>query len=289
MAVSEREAIAAPEWNRVNPLAAVDEIVGVRVHQVGQGDAISVLGPGTQPAVRIDYGGRGKSALRTGSSSDLVRRIDTALPVPAGQGVFLTHWDEDHWCSARAGAQAETNGAWITPRQLTSPRAVRASQRFSKVACVPETWGSRAILFEARNGDRLAMQKLARFNPTASGEDCNETGLVFAVLRKETREVIFLPGDAPFHAAPLYDRFDPRRWTMRGLCAYHHGSWNHWTSATDAFLHRWARPDRSQIVAFSYAEDNSYGHPHRDEYRAAFPQAKLIDTVTHGSCDILFS
>lgn len=290
MPVGVRQQITRPDWTRINPLASIESIAGVRIHHVGQGDAFAILGPDLNPVLRLDYGGRVSSPFRVpGGEPDRIAAINRELHVNDPTTVFLSHWDEDHWCSARPGTHVETRGRWVTPRQFTSPRAVAASTRMTSVHCVPESWGQTPFLFEARNGDHLLVQKIAAFNAGAPDDDCNINGLAFAVCAREQQEVIFLSGDAPPDLVDAYNGLDREAWTMRGLCAYHHGSVTHWTLDTDAFLDRWRDDTVEQEVVFSFGEKNSYGHPHRDAYSDRLPYALLTDAIGANYRDILFS
>lgn len=290
MAVRARKEIIRPDWVRDNPLASVDSIAGVRIHHVGQGDALALLGPDLEPVVRLDYGGRVSSPFRVpGGEHRRIALIDKKLPVGDPTTVFLSHWDEDHWCSARPGTQVETRGRWVTPRQFTSPRAVAASTRMRFVRCLPESWGQTPLVFKARDGDQLIVQKLAAFDVGALNADCNLNGLAFAICAREQREVIFLSGDAPPNLVGAYRGLDPDAWAMRGICAYHHGSVTHWTADTDAFLRRWRNDAVRQDIVFSYGAENAYGHPHRDAYAQQLPRAVLTDAIGSDYRDILFS
>src|SRR4051794_2498600 len=130
-ATLERDEITAAEAGitLVNPLAHCDAIGGVIVHDVGQGDSISIVDAFHQPLLRIDYGGQQSSPFKRWSGPARAGAIDAALPVQPDDPIMLTHWDEDHWCSARLGTQALAQGRWLAPRQWTSPRAVKRSAR----------------------------------------------------------------------------------------------------------------------------------------------------------------
>lgn len=266
--VQPREAITASqaELTLHNPLANCEAISGVVVHDVGQGDAISVLDEAGRCVLRIDYGGQQSSPFKAVAAAERADAIDRALPVAAGAQVMLTHWDEDHWSSARRGTQALSQGRWLVPRQWTSPRAVKRSALIKTVHCIPESLVGAVIKYEARNGDAVWWEKLQRFHPAAKDEDCNKTGVAFSVTSEMKNRVIFLPGDAPFDRVAHYriHREEERR--MRGLVAFHHGADTHWTRATRAFLQGWCDQSITQSVVFSCGDPNSHGHPREDGY-----------------------
>jgi hypothetical protein len=98
---------------RVAPLAGISRILGVRIFDVGQGDSIAVLGGvngQVKPVVQVDYGGRQGNPF-TGSAD-----IDRRMPVAAGQLLMLSHWDEDHWCTANKVPSPRQRNGWCRAR-----------------------------------------------------------------------------------------------------------------------------------------------------------------------------
>lgn len=267
-----------------DPLAAVDGIAGVRVMNVGQGDAIALLDLSLTPVLWIDYGGRESSPFKKFSGKKKAAEIGKSLPAGPGVTVMLTHWDEDHWNSAKAGTSVE-HADWIVPRQFTSPRAVRCSARLTKARCVPETFVGHLQTFRALNGDVLQWEKLKRFNPKAVHEDCNRSGLAFSIIRPATGCGILLPGDAPLNAVQHY-RLLAAPFRLRGLVASHHGAGTHWAK-TEPLLKTWNAPGYPQDVVFSCGMPNCYLHPDAGKYAAAIPNAAQHETG-HGTFDLLF-
>jgi beta-lactamase superfamily II metal-dependent hydrolase len=286
-ATLKRQEITAAEAGvtLVNPLAHCDGIGGVVVHDVGQGDAISIVDEFDHPVLRVDYGGQQSSPFKTMSGAAQVRAIDAALPVAADDPIMLTHWDEDHWCSARIGTHALSQGRWLAPRQWTSPRAVKRSAKMQAIACVPELLVGTVVKFEARNGDAIWWEKLRAFDPSVPAEDCNFTGVALSVTSKSQNRVIFLPGDAPFHKIGHYELHKGER-QMRGLVAFHHGSGAHWTAGTTAFLADWQNADIDQTVVFSCGTPNSHDHPDAEKYLRRFASRVLVRTsAVRGAAD----
>lgn len=271
---TQRDPIKAKDWIKANPLKDVDGIGRVIVDYVGQGDAVSITDLSGKVVARIDYGGR-ESRPFARPLKHRLRAIDARLPVGSRKPIFLTHWDEDHWCSALVGGQAAVRGRWITPRQFTSPRAALRSTRFTNVACLPAALEQVPICFKAVNGDELWCEKIGRYDPTAMTEDCNLTGMAFTVVRAATGDVVFLPGDAPIHKVPHYARFRTEGHRLRGLVAYHHGSHTHGIEQTEAFLRHWSQQQPGPRVVFSCGDPNSYDHPWPEHYKAALPHATV--------------
>lgn len=284
-----REAITARTESSAlpNPLDGVAGLSGVRVHHVGQGDALSLLDSDQQLVLRVDYGGKQSSPFPSDHGREA--KINAALPIHGGRHLFLSHWDEDHWCSAREGTAVLKQARWLVPRQLTSPRAVLRSTQVSTIHCIPETLVGKAVKFEAARGDAFWLEKLGKFDADAGSEDCNLTGLAFAATSL-AREVILMPGDAPFHRVQHYWYLKASGYRLRGLLAFHHGAKTHWTSDTDELLRDWPPSDNGQMVAFSYGNPNKYEHPHLERYRELLPQAGFLGSPLSrdGYVDLLF-
>ncbi|SFJ30263.1 hypothetical protein [Caulobacter sp. UNC279MFTsu5.1] len=275
--VLEREVIDADDLQGFSdPLADVAGLSSVLVHDVGQGDAISILDADERPVLRIDYGGLQSGPFKGKTGKARAGSINAKLPILQAAPLMLTHWDEDHWCSARRHTDVLTKARWIVPRQRTSPRAVRLSAKVATINCVPEAEVGTVFQYRAQNGDTVWWEKIDHFDPTGEGEDCNMTGLAFSVTRGD--RVIFLPGDAPFDRIRHYRLHQEDGRKMVGLVAFHHGSGNHWRNATEEFLKTWASPNMDQKVVFSYGDPNTYDHPVLDNYEPYFGASAFFAT-----------
>lgn len=268
MALRQREAITRPEATGIAglaPLASVAQLRGVRVFDVGQGDSIAVLGEvdgDVRPVLQLDYGGRERHPF-----ADMAE-VDRRMPVDGARLLMLTHWDEDHWCSASKGHSAR-GAEWLVPRQLTSPRAVLFSAGLESVSCIPEELVGRARRFDTAGDDYLLWEKIGRFaGPFARTEDCNATGVALAVVHRgiSGEEAILLPGDAPFDKVGLYRELAARGVLLRAIVAFHHGAGTHWTAATEELLRNWPTPGSLDVV-FSCSDPSSYRHPDAGRYR----------------------
>lgn len=282
----------------VNPLDRVDSLSGVRIEDVGQGDAIAILDGRGRPVVRIDYGGVQSSPFKGLSPAKKRKSVNAALPVADTNLLMLTHWDEDHWASATETSRAVQKTSWLVPRQWTSPGAVERSLAVRNIACIPPTLEQVPVCFVARNGDQLWWEKLKPFRTTALNENCNRTGVAFSVVKAASSEVIFLPGDAPFHLAAHYKSHGETPLVMRGLVAFHHGAGTHWAKATRQFLRRWRNAVKRQTIVYSVGDPNRDSHPVVSNYEAEFPQPLFsrvefvrtsgIDPSPRGPVEILF-
>lgn len=278
MSTGERARISNPDIVAIdgyNPFASVPRLGGIRIHDVGQGDSVSVLDGDGNPVIQFDYGGRQGHPFANDSD------VDARMPVIAGQLMMISHWDEDHWCSARKSSAAR-QAFWLVPRQITSPRAVKFSKDLDNVRCIPESHAGRAFRFTTLSGDALWWEKIAAGPAEGSTEeDCNRTGVAFSIVRQtsEGEEVMLLPGDAPFDKISHYWQHLQRGAKLRGLIAFHHGAATHWTNATKQMLEEWGTISPGATIVFSCARENSYNHPSKDPYAKYFPRGSLIETA----------
>jgi hypothetical protein len=261
----------------VSPLAEVSHILGVRIFDVGQGDAIAVLGKvdGKQKQVLLlDYGGRERSPF------DGADDIDRRMPVEADQLLMLSHWDEDHWCAAKRGRVAKA-ARWLVPRQITSPRAVLFSGTLKHIRCIPEQCVRQPIRFDGRSGDYVVCEKIGAYaGPFAKDEDCNRTGVALAVVHMGLNggEAILLPGDAPFDKADIFNQLARNGVRLRAIVAFHHGAGTHWTTATEQLLKNWPKSPSFEVI-FSCSDPNSYDHPCEAMYKDLLPGATFRKTA----------
>lgn len=289
-----RQVIASPDLVSIaglSPLVRASKILGVRIFDVGQGDSVAVLAEvaGTEETVlQLDYGGRERNPFKVDAD------VDLRMPVASSQLLMLTHWDEDHWCSAPKGSAAKS-ASWLVPRQVTSPRAVLFSTTVEDIHCIPEDLAEQSLRFEANNGDYILWQKIGSFPGTfAKDEDCNKTGVALAIVRQSPagEEAILLPGDAPFDKVGHFRQLAQQGVLLRGIVAFHHGAGTHWTNATEQLLRNWPT-FRPPDVVFSCSQPNSYHHPDRARYERLLPAANIRGTADaraghHFALDMLF-
>lgn len=292
--VRNRQAIASADLANIatlSPLAKASQILGVRIFDVGQGDSVAILadiGGNEETVLQLDYGGRERNPF------DKNNTVDSRMSIASGQLLMLTHWDEDHWCSAPKGSLAQ-KADWLVPRQLTSPRAARFSATLKDIHCIPESLVGQTLRFDSQNGDYILWEKIGPFpGAFAKDEDCNKTGVALAIVRQglNGKEAILLPGDAPFDKVGLFPQLAQQGVALRGIVAFHHGAGTHWTQATEQLLQNWSKSKRLQVI-FSCSRPNSYGHPDEGRYRALLPAATFLETADarahqNPAIDILF-
>lgn len=269
------QAVDLDSISGLHPTCGVSAIGGVRVHDIGQGDAISILDENLEPFLQIDYGGKVGNIFRN--------QIDQHVPVKNDSLVMLSHWDEDHWYSAPMGVSAKA-ATWLVPRQITSPRAVMFSTTLPKIYCVPEAMVGQTWIFTTTSGDQVCWEKIASAPPAnAEDEDCNRTGIAFSVVKKNpgggAPQVVLLPGDAAFGKVKHYEGQRKKGYVLRGMVAFHHGSKLHICKATQSLLSGWTSTANSVDIVFSCASNNSFGHPDFAFY-AGLPYANVVTTTT---------
>lgn len=278
MAVRQRQMITRPDLLGIDgfdPLSGLRGLSGIRVYDVGQGDAIAVLDQDRRPVVQIDYGGREGHPFRAPLWADEL------IPAEGVNLLMMTHWDEDHWCAARK-AEPVRKVRWLVPRQITSPRAVQFSLKVENAFCIPDTHVGRGYCFAAGR-DELWWEKIAHGpGAGAADEDCNRTGVALSVVKRGPDgggSVILIPGDAPFDRVSHYWRQFDEKLTLRGIVAFHHGAGTHWTEATEELLREWAGPTSPVQIIFSCARPNAYDHPDEQRYRSLLPAAHFKHTA----------
>lgn len=242
----------------------VAQITAVRIFDIGQGDCSGLLDENDAVFLYVDYGGLLDHPDK-GNFSNVANR----LPIASDKTVVLTHWDWDHYNSARHNAAA-TTAQWLVPRQNIGPRALAFTQGLAKSVCWPESIGRAAIRYAVGSDHDVQIEKCG---PRPKGlnqpEDRNLTGLAVTVIEKDAQGVdgrfVLLPGDAPYHKIPSRVAAPPPGGDCLGLLAYHHGAHSHWIRATDTAL-----PGYGGValrMAYSFGKSNSYGHPDRKKYQ----------------------
>ena len=253
----------------------IQTITGVRVFNVGQGDAIGLLDENGDIALYIDYGGLLDHPDKSNNFQNTAKRLS---PKHGNHnvGVILTHWDYDHYYSATKVREIQ-HGQWIVPRQMVGPLALAFSANLSNAYCWPEIVLNQAFIFSTNNGDEVIIEKLApTIEDPYSTQDRNLSGLAISVVRNPpgdqeedsdneiTSTLALLPGDAPYNKIAHFPSLKTAC-EFKGYVAYHHGAVSHWSGKTDAAL---GTGSQNSITVFSYGMSNRYNHPHRNKYAA---------------------
>lgn len=231
---------------------AVSGTLGIRVFDVGQGDCIGVVDQDGLIFCYVDYGGladypdpKNAGTRLPVSASQQINRGRTYVPI------ILTHWDKDHYWSAKKKNTSAQKCEWLVPRQMASPTAVRFAATLQRAKCWPEKRGPRPARVGVGAEWDVEIRKCAPYSPRKVNEDRNRTGLAIALLRwsgDRVAQLILLPGDCPFHLIPEL----PRAAEICGLIAYHHGSRTHWTKGTKAAVSRYSK---ARQMAYSHGKD----------------------------------
>jgi hypothetical protein len=234
----------------------VTGVLGIRVFDVGQGDCIGVIGPDEQVFCYIDYGG-------LADFPDVDNAQDRIPVVHAGKrvSIVLTHWDKDHYWSAKKRNTDAQRCQWLVPRQMVSPQASLLAAELHDAQCWPEAKGKDVESFDIGDQWTVEIRKCNAFSNTKKNEDRNRTGLVITIQQWSSDRItqfMLLPGDCPFHNIPNLPDAPICR-----LVAYHHGAKKHWTRKTRDVIEQ---SIDARGMAYSYG-DNEYGHPYRRNYR----------------------
>ncbi|MBU2854705.1 MULTISPECIES: hypothetical protein [Acidithiobacillus] len=206
------------------------------IYNVGQGACSAVLTDSLQPVLYFDLGG---GCGRNAGTYPVDFKPCFTLNPP----VVLSHWDMDHWISGDRHQSAECL-AWIVPRQALGPSHMRFARKLHSHGSL-NIWPKNLTSLITPFGQ---IHKL----PNAS--DRNNSGLVFVakVGLHNNKIHVLCPGDARYFK--LLPQISLPQ-SLSGLIATHHGG-----------LYRRDIPPlantKSNYIAYSYGQGNSYGHPH---------------------------
>jgi hypothetical protein len=245
---------------------------GIRVFDVGQGDCIGLRDQDNEVFCYVDYGGLGDHPDR-GNPSHTSQRM-TVQHRGGPVAIVLTHWDKDHYWSARKKNVDAQDCPWLVPRQKVSPQAVLFARNLTNARCWPESEGRRARRFPVGVHHAIAIRKCGTFDEHAVAEDRNRTGLVVSLHNRNrvgSDSMMLLPGDCAFDVIPALPAH-----SISALVAYHHGSDTDWTTRTGPAI---ANASRGHRMVYSFG-NNGYGHPNRANYRNCQPDWDCVATTT---------
>jgi beta-lactamase superfamily II metal-dependent hydrolase len=244
---------------------------GIRVFDVGQGDCIGLLDEDQRIFCYVDYGGLADNPYRgTTMPNPAAQRMP---PRSSGGGIqiILTHWDKDHYYTAKKYNTFTADCPWLVPRQMASPQAVRFAASLSRALCWPETYKQKTKQFRIGAKTAVEIRKCGQFIAKAPHEDRNRTGLAVTLLHYENDKCdryMLLPGDCPFDRIPMLPKA-----RLQVLVAYHHGAHTHWGKSTQVIKRR----AKQRYLVYSYGRSNIYGHPDPTNYE---PQWDAFATHT---------
>jgi hypothetical protein len=237
-------------------------LAGIRVFDIGQGDCIGLLDQAHNVFCYVDYGGLGDHPDRNNPAATASR-----MPVKLNGvyvSVILTHWDKDHYYSAKNYNTSAQQCHWLVPRQLASPQAVRFAANLANAKCWPEAIGQQHKRFPVGSDQEIEIRKCQAFNATALTEDRNVTGLAITLLNRLQNVItsyMLLPGDCHFDGIPGLPHAP-----IRTLIAYHHGSQTGWKGSTSKAIDI-ANLALQRFMAYSYGQNNTYHHPRTINYQ----------------------
>jgi hypothetical protein len=243
-------------------------VAGVQVIDFGQGDCTEIRTLPDQALLYVDMGGGcGKCARTNPSHPDWVGSAahvaDPSAKLNLGDdpSVVLTHWDEDHFYTAK-NIPAAADLRWLVPRQKIAMSHIAFVQTLTDVRCWPA--GKIRHCFALSTKVKLKIEKCSKASGGSGHKyDRNLDGLaVFLVQHVDAAglvpgETIVLPGDAPYQYIPtLRDTNGMPPGKVIGLLAFHHGSKTHWSKRkTEAALPKVAAAPSAHKLVYTYGED----------------------------------
>lgn len=238
----------------------------IRVIKVGQGNAISatnIIDWGLSDVFYIDIGG--------GIGNNIDENIKPQFNPEPGAFVILTHWDQDHWISAKR-YDVLNELTWIVPNQsplgVSHMKIASRLHQVNKLLIWPDT-------VEMCNTDILDIHKLPK------SKDRNNSGLVVVSKnennihrcnfgcfnqRSENKKNTLITGDAKYSKCGFISRYK-----IDALIIPHHGG----KSSTKNL----PKSNGSGVAVLSCGLKNSYGHPDRntiDRHRNSGWQIKNV-------------
>lgn len=215
-------------------------------YNVGQGNAVCINekaeNEDIKPLLYFDIGGGANFNTRTypiGSTRNFKVDDNTVF--------ILSHWDEDHYETARRDENLLKSCTYIAPVQIVTPRNLNFVKEIIK-------HGELVLLPKTFTEYSFPIGKLVK----SLGQDFrkkNDSGLILMVdLRKENDiSTILLPGDTQYNLIPnlKVEKFD-------AIMATHHGG-----KLIDNCIPNPIDIDKG-CIAYSYGSNNIYKHPLSD-------------------------
>jgi hypothetical protein len=203
----------------------------VAVYDVGHGNCNALI-DGARPSLYFDFGG-GVLRNRATFPAALQRFCMTAEPV-----IVLSHWDFDHWSSARRDTSA-LNRTWIVPRQPIGP---------SHTAFLGQIHAGGRILVWPAGLASISLGMLTIEACTGPQSSRNDSGLAVSIERSDGSRML-LPADCGYDHVP--NAVGP----FASVTVPHHGgrSPSAIVPASDGRA--------SGRCVYSLGAANSYGHP----------------------------
>ena len=209
------------------------------VYDVGQGSSNALLLGGI-PLVYFDLGGGALRDTRTFPQA-FTSFCDTGTPP-----IVLSHWDWDHWSSARRDPRL-IDHTWIVPRHDDEIGAVHTK-------FLGELHAQRSVLVWPRDLPSIRVKGMTVSQCTGKPRNHNDSGLALIAEANPGQEGtrMLFPGDASYRFVPGAEK------KFTSVVAPHHGGRTRGGQipASDG-----SKPGR---LVFSYGAGNSFWHPLAD-------------------------
>jgi beta-lactamase superfamily II metal-dependent hydrolase len=257
---------------RLSDPAFTTSLQGIRVFDVGQGDCIGLLDQHKRVFCYIDFGGLGDHPDRLSTAPNPSATRLSVNYLSQLTTIVLTHWDKDHYYSAKRYNTNAQQCQWLAPRQLASPQAVKFAANLTKAYCWPAHLGQSTRKFPVGADHDIEIRKCQPFNANATQENRNHTGLAVTLWKKDRGQLktyMLLPGDCHFDGIPHLPPGVP----IHTLIAYHHGSRTDFTPATSQEVNN--PRTHPGVLAYSYGQNNTYRHPRKANYQPTWDPPTL--------------
>jgi beta-lactamase superfamily II metal-dependent hydrolase len=232
--------LSTPSKRRQGP--AID----VHVHNVGQGNFISIIGANDKPLAYFDVGGGAYPNAHTYPVVNTKKICFSDNLV-----IILSHWHYDHWWTFNRLLKsrpkvAVPHATWIVPDQKLGPGQKKFNDLLLKNKQTVIKWPKN------KKTESFDFGTIIKCNPIGNNKNINHDGLALLVKSRTFR--ILLPGDA------AYDTIDPKYiGNLSGLVATHHGG----SHAIGNNMIPVSNTSPGKIL-YSYGLKNIYHHPSGD-------------------------
>jgi hypothetical protein len=206
----------------------------VSVYNVGQGNMNALCDNAGKPQLYYDIGGGVLGNAKTFPAGFNDACFSTPPPI------VLSHWDMDHWSSARRRFTQALSRTWIAPRQSPLGKA--------HGALITSILASGRLLIWSPPSGSIRSGRLELVVCTGPGR--NHSGLALYVSGPAGQDEVLLPGDAAYVYVP-----NALTAKLHALVAAHHGG-----NLVKPGIPTSAGAAHSRL-AYSYGTGNKYKHP----------------------------
>lgn len=214
-------------------------------YNVGQGSAVCVsekLAEITKPLLYFDVGGGANFNRFTYPDPDTKN-----FKVEENTIFILSHWDEDHYETAKRNMNLVRCRKYIAPVQIVTPRNLLFAKKIKdngELILLPKKFTE--YVFSLGTLVRCKEQDLKKKNDSG-------LALLLDLNKKNNLNTILLPGDAQYKFIPNIKDIK-----IDALIATHHGG------KLNRAIRVPSPTNKKGCIAYSYGKDNIYGHPLRN-------------------------